>query len=173
MPRSVRSQPQGRRSLRSHRRRPHDGKALDAARVRNAEWDAFRRRLRGRTSSNARPNSCEDERGASDGAGRARSGKTLPNALGEVREAVDFLRYYASAGAAEVRASRRPSGSDRRGQPADAARARAFSASAPWNFPLAIFAGQVGGSARGRQRGAGETGRADAADRRGRGAADA
>ena len=58
------------------------------------------------------------------------AGKTLANALGDVREAVDFLRYYG----AEV--------------------ARGFDASthvplglvvciSPWNFPIAIFTGQV------------------------------
>ena len=30
------------------------------------------------------------------------AGKTLDNALGDVREAIDFLRYYASRGAAAV-----------------------------------------------------------------------
>ncbi|MBW8898048.1 MAG: trifunctional transcriptional regulator/proline dehydrogenase/L-glutamate gamma-semialdehyde dehydrogenase [Massilia sp.] len=55
------------------------------------------------------------------------AGKSLPNAIAEVREAVDFLRYYA----AEIRNARE---------------ARALGAVAcisPWNFPLAIFTGQV------------------------------
>jgi RHH-type proline utilization regulon transcriptional repressor/proline dehydrogenase/delta 1-pyrroline-5-carboxylate dehydrogenase len=55
------------------------------------------------------------------------AGKSLPNAIAEVREAVDFLRYYA----AEIRV---------------AAPARALGAVtciSPWNFPLAIFTGQV------------------------------
>lgn len=57
------------------------------------------------------------------------AGKSMPNAIAEVREAIDFLRYYA----AEVR--------------------RTFTAVttplgpvvciSPWNFPLAIFIGQV------------------------------
>ncbi|MCS0632754.1 trifunctional transcriptional regulator/proline dehydrogenase/L-glutamate gamma-semialdehyde dehydrogenase [Telluria mixta] len=55
------------------------------------------------------------------------AGKSLPNAIAEVREAVDFLRYYA----AEIR---------------NAPEARALgpvSCISPWNFPLAIFTGQV------------------------------
>ena len=40
-----------------------------------------------------------------------------------------------------------------------------FVAISPWNFPLAIFLGQVSGGAHGRQRGRGEARRADAADR--------
>lgn len=58
------------------------------------------------------------------------AGKSFPNAIGEVREAVDFLRYYA----AEVRAhfdaqTHRPLGP--------------VVCISPWNFPLAIFTGQV------------------------------
>ncbi|HKM60855.1 MAG TPA: L-glutamate gamma-semialdehyde dehydrogenase [Acidisphaera sp.] len=55
------------------------------------------------------------------------AGKTLPNAVGEVREAVDFLRYYAARGV-EL-AGTQPLG------PAVCI--------SPWNFPLAIFTGQV------------------------------
>jgi RHH-type proline utilization regulon transcriptional repressor/proline dehydrogenase/delta 1-pyrroline-5-carboxylate dehydrogenase len=56
------------------------------------------------------------------------AGKTLPNAVGEVREAVDFLRYY---GAEAVRslAQSTPLGP--------------VACISPWNFPLAIFMGQV------------------------------
>lgn len=58
------------------------------------------------------------------------AGKSLPNAIAEVREAVDFLRYYA----AQVEAtfdndSHRPLG--------------VVLCISPWNFPLAIFTGQV------------------------------
>ncbi len=55
------------------------------------------------------------------------AGKSLPNAIAEVREAVDFLRYYA----AQVRT---------------AANAQALGpvvCISPWNFPLAIFVGQA------------------------------
>jgi RHH-type proline utilization regulon transcriptional repressor/proline dehydrogenase/delta 1-pyrroline-5-carboxylate dehydrogenase len=55
------------------------------------------------------------------------AGKSLPNAIAEIREAVDFLRYYA----VQVRE-------------ADGARALGpVSCISPWNFPLAIFTGQV------------------------------
>ncbi|MFO1143358.1 MAG: bifunctional proline dehydrogenase/L-glutamate gamma-semialdehyde dehydrogenase PutA [Amaricoccus sp.] len=54
------------------------------------------------------------------------AGKTLADAISEVREAVDFLRYYADA--AEV-ATGEPRG--------------IFVCISPWNFPLAIFTGQV------------------------------
>jgi len=55
------------------------------------------------------------------------AGKSLPNAIAEVREAVDFLRYYA----AEIRSA------------PDARALGAVTCISPWNFPLAIFTGQV------------------------------
>ena len=54
------------------------------------------------------------------------AGKTLPDAVSELREAVDFLRYYGARGV----------------ENADAA-AGIFTCISPWNFPLAIFTGQL------------------------------
>jgi RHH-type proline utilization regulon transcriptional repressor/proline dehydrogenase/delta 1-pyrroline-5-carboxylate dehydrogenase len=71
------------------------------------------------------------------------AGRTVPNALDEVREAVDFCRYYA----AEAR--------DAFGPPAplpgptgerntyQLAGRGVFVCISPWNFPLAIFLGQI------------------------------
>jgi RHH-type transcriptional regulator, proline utilization regulon repressor / proline dehydrogenase / delta 1-pyrroline-5-carboxylate dehydrogenase len=56
------------------------------------------------------------------------AGKTLADGIAEVREAVDFLRYYAGAAEAVERES--------------AARGVIVCIS-PWNFPLAIFTGQI------------------------------
>ena len=72
------------------------------------------------------------------------AGKTLDNALGDVREAIDFLRYYAAEARRLFAGAGRAQGPDRRDQHAGAARAAGRSpASRPWNFPLAIFTGQV------------------------------
>ncbi|HLU04783.1 MAG TPA: trifunctional transcriptional regulator/proline dehydrogenase/L-glutamate gamma-semialdehyde dehydrogenase [Advenella sp.] len=58
------------------------------------------------------------------------AGKSLPNAIAEVREAVDFLRYYADQIADNFNEDRhRPLGP--------------VLCISPWNFPLAIFTGQV------------------------------
>lgn len=57
------------------------------------------------------------------------SGKTFANAIAEVREAVDFLRYYAAQARAFGNDSHRPLGP--------------VVCISPWNFPLAIFTGQV------------------------------
>ncbi len=73
----------------------------------------------------------------------AEAGKTVPDSIAEVREAVDFLRYYAAR--AEESFGRPltlpgPTGeSNRLGL-----RGRGvFACISPWNFPLAIFTGQV------------------------------
>ncbi|MCV3271229.1 bifunctional proline dehydrogenase/L-glutamate gamma-semialdehyde dehydrogenase PutA [Roseobacter sinensis] len=52
------------------------------------------------------------------------AGKTLPDCLAELREAVDFLRYYAA-------------------QATNSPPAGIFTCISPWNFPFAIFCGQV------------------------------
>jgi len=56
------------------------------------------------------------------------AGKTLADALGELREAVDFLRYYA----ARITPEMQPRG--------------VITCISPWNFPLAIFTGQIAGA---------------------------
>ncbi len=58
------------------------------------------------------------------------AGKTLPNAIAEVREAIDFLRYYAEQARLLLNnGSHRPLG--------------VVVCISPWNFPLAIFTGQI------------------------------
>jgi RHH-type transcriptional regulator, proline utilization regulon repressor / proline dehydrogenase / delta 1-pyrroline-5-carboxylate dehydrogenase len=70
-------------------------------------------------------------------------GKTLDDALSEVREAVDFCRYYAAEGLelfGEPETMPGPTGESNR----LALRGRGvFVAISPWNFPLAIFTGQI------------------------------
>jgi RHH-type proline utilization regulon transcriptional repressor/proline dehydrogenase/delta 1-pyrroline-5-carboxylate dehydrogenase len=58
------------------------------------------------------------------------AGRSLPSAIGEVREAVDFLRYYSAQVSTRFHnTEHRPLGP--------------VVAISPWNFPLAIFMGQV------------------------------
>jgi hypothetical protein len=54
------------------------------------------------------------------------SGKTIPSAISEIREAVDFLRYYATQ---IPGLDTRPLGS--------------VACISPWNFPVSIFVGRV------------------------------
>jgi len=57
------------------------------------------------------------------------AGKSMPNAVSEVREAVDYCRYYAAQARNVLAAPHTPLG------PAVCI--------SPWNFPLAIFTGQI------------------------------
>jgi RHH-type proline utilization regulon transcriptional repressor/proline dehydrogenase/delta 1-pyrroline-5-carboxylate dehydrogenase len=57
------------------------------------------------------------------------AGKSVPNGIAEVREAIDFLRYYAERARANLGAADTPLG--------------VVTCISPWNFPLAIFTGQV------------------------------
>ena len=71
------------------------------------------------------------------------AGKTLPDALSEVREAVDFLRYYAVRAKAEFEAPQPlPGPAGERNEISLHGRG-VFCCISPWNFPLAIFTGQV------------------------------
>jgi RHH-type proline utilization regulon transcriptional repressor/proline dehydrogenase/delta 1-pyrroline-5-carboxylate dehydrogenase len=58
------------------------------------------------------------------------AGKTLLDGIAEVREAVDFLRYYANE-------------AERLDEDEPGAPRGVFVCISPWNFPLAIFTGQV------------------------------
>jgi RHH-type transcriptional regulator, proline utilization regulon repressor / proline dehydrogenase / delta 1-pyrroline-5-carboxylate dehydrogenase len=57
------------------------------------------------------------------------AGKSVPNAIGEVREAIDFLRYYAAEAERTLDADTAPLG--------------VVACISPWNFPLSIFTGQI------------------------------
>jgi RHH-type transcriptional regulator, proline utilization regulon repressor / proline dehydrogenase / delta 1-pyrroline-5-carboxylate dehydrogenase len=69
------------------------------------------------------------------------AGKSLPNAIAEVREAVDFLRYYA----AQVSGETGIGGSAAMGA-GSGGTLQALGpvvCISPWNFPLAIFVGEI------------------------------
>jgi RHH-type proline utilization regulon transcriptional repressor/proline dehydrogenase/delta 1-pyrroline-5-carboxylate dehydrogenase len=57
------------------------------------------------------------------------AGKSMPNAIAEVREAIDFLRYYAEQARRTLGPGHHPLGP--------------IVCISPWNFPLAIFLGQI------------------------------
>ncbi|MCB9990365.1 MAG: bifunctional proline dehydrogenase/L-glutamate gamma-semialdehyde dehydrogenase PutA [Rhodospirillales bacterium] len=72
------------------------------------------------------------------------AGKTVPDALAEVREAVDFCRYYAQQGVQDFSAAgvRLPGPTGERNVLTLHGRG-VFVCISPWNFPLAITAGQI------------------------------
>jgi RHH-type proline utilization regulon transcriptional repressor/proline dehydrogenase/delta 1-pyrroline-5-carboxylate dehydrogenase len=68
--------------------------------------------------------------------------KTIPDALGEVREAVDFCRYYAAQARSGLQPIELPGPTGERNVMRMEGRG-VWVCIAPWNFPLAIFLGQV------------------------------
>ncbi|HYI64041.1 MAG TPA: L-glutamate gamma-semialdehyde dehydrogenase [Allosphingosinicella sp.] len=68
--------------------------------------------------------------------------KTIPDALAEVREAVDFCRYYAAQARSGLQPVELPGPTGERNVIRMEGRG-AWVCIAPWNFPLAIFLGQV------------------------------
>ncbi|MGZ5048926.1 MAG: bifunctional proline dehydrogenase/L-glutamate gamma-semialdehyde dehydrogenase PutA [Usitatibacter sp.] len=71
------------------------------------------------------------------------AGKTLPDALGEVREAADFCRYYAMLARRHFAAPEELSGPTGESNRLQLTSRGTFVCISPWNFPLAIFVGQV------------------------------
>jgi RHH-type proline utilization regulon transcriptional repressor/proline dehydrogenase/delta 1-pyrroline-5-carboxylate dehydrogenase len=71
------------------------------------------------------------------------AGKTLPDAIAEVREAVDFCRYYAVRARQQFASPTRLDGPTGELNELSLHGRGVFACISPWNFPLAIFAGQI------------------------------
>ena len=71
------------------------------------------------------------------------AGKTLNDALAEVREAVDFCRYYALRAEKTCGAETRLRVPREDGRKVRMEGGGVFCCISPWNFPLAIFTGQI------------------------------
>lgn len=105
--------------------------AIDLAQAASASWAAVRADDRASTLERA-ADAMQADLPAWINLLIREAGKTAANAIAETREAVDFLRYYAAQ-------ARQIAGSD-------ATQARPLGplvCISPWNFPLAIFIGQV------------------------------
>ncbi len=70
-------------------------------------------------------------------------GRTIPDSISEVREAVDFLRYYADRARSEFGAGVRLPGPTGESNELRLRGRGVFVCISPWNFPLAIFTGQI------------------------------
>jgi len=70
------------------------------------------------------------------------AGRTQADALSEVREAVDFCRYYAMTARDALAARMLPGPTGESNEWRMVGRG-VFACISPWNFPLAIFAGQI------------------------------
>ncbi|MCU0837594.1 MAG: bifunctional proline dehydrogenase/L-glutamate gamma-semialdehyde dehydrogenase PutA [Rhodospirillales bacterium] len=71
------------------------------------------------------------------------AGKTIGDALGEIRETVDFARYYAAEARRLFAHGWRPAGPTGEFNTLEWRGRGPFVCISPWNFPLAIFTGQA------------------------------
>ena len=118
------------------------GAALKAASAAAPEWDRTPAQARAAILEKA-ADLLEDNRAALIALLVREGGKTLADSLAEVREAVDFCRYYAVRAGADFAMPvelKGPTGEDNR---LGLAGRGVFACISPWNFPLAIFCGQV------------------------------
>ena len=84
----------------------------------------------------------EDNRGQLIALLQREGGKTLDDALSEVREAVDYCRYYAAQARSALTPQPLPGPTGESNELRYRGRG-VFACISPWNFPLAIFLGQV------------------------------
>ncbi|MCC5995141.1 MAG: bifunctional proline dehydrogenase/L-glutamate gamma-semialdehyde dehydrogenase PutA [Oceanicaulis sp.] len=118
------------------------GRALKAARAAQPGWDRLGGPGRAETLR-AMANKLEADTHRLIALMARETGKTLADGVAEIREAVDFLRYYAAE--AEVKFAgpvRLPGPAGETNHLALAGRG-VFVCISPWNFPLAIFTGQI------------------------------
>jgi RHH-type transcriptional regulator, proline utilization regulon repressor / proline dehydrogenase / delta 1-pyrroline-5-carboxylate dehydrogenase len=135
---------------------PIDGEAVgmvtegDQAAVRSAfaaakagfpEWDATPVETRAAALGRA-ADLLEEGRGPLIALLQGEGGKTLDDALAEVREAADLCRYYAAEARRRLEPETLPGPTGERNELHHRGRG-VFLCISPWNFPLAIFGGQV------------------------------
>jgi RHH-type proline utilization regulon transcriptional repressor/proline dehydrogenase/delta 1-pyrroline-5-carboxylate dehydrogenase len=117
-------------------------RAMAAARAGFAAWSRTDAGIRAKALQRA-ADLLEERRGALLHLLQAEAGKTLDDALSEVREAVDFLRYYAVQGRTLFGSGEAMPGPTGESNVLRLRGRGVFVAISPWNFPLAIFLGQV------------------------------
>ncbi len=117
-------------------------RALDCAAQAQPAWDAMPATQRAARLERA-ADLLEAGRGAFVSLLAREGGKTLPDAVSEVREAADFCRYYAARGRELFGGPRELPGPAGERNLLSLHGRGVFVCVSPWNFPLAIFTGQV------------------------------
>ncbi len=117
-------------------------RALRAANKAQPAWDAIGGEARGALLDRA-ADLFEAEREAFFSLCIREAGKTLPDAILEVREAVDFLRYYASEARRQFTHPTYLPGPTGETNELRLHGRGVWTCISPWNFPLAIFTGPV------------------------------
>ncbi|MBI1384431.1 MAG: bifunctional proline dehydrogenase/L-glutamate gamma-semialdehyde dehydrogenase PutA [Rhizobiales bacterium] len=74
------------------------------------------------------------------------AGKTIGNALADLREAIDFLRYYVHLARTTFEDAVRLPGPTGEANTLSLHGRGVFACISPWNFPIAIFTGQIAGA---------------------------
>lgn len=116
--------------------------ALDAAVASYAAWDAQGAETRAAALERA-ADALETDRERFLSLLVREAGKTVGDAVAECREAVDFCRYYALQARRQFGAAQRLPGPTGEQNLYSLHGRGAFVCISPWNFPLAIFMGQV------------------------------
>jgi len=120
----------------------HVERALAEAEAAQPAWDAQGGNARATVLERA-ADLFEQHRALLTGLCVREAGKTVANGLSDVREAVDFLRYYAVQSRAQFGGPHvLPGPTGERNELALHGRG-VFACISPWNFPVAIFTGQV------------------------------
>jgi len=117
-------------------------RAMASARAGFSAWSRTEAATRAKALERA-ADLMEERRGALLHLLQTEAGKTLDDALSEVREAVDFCRYYAAQGRTLFGAGEPMPGPTGESNVLRLRGRGVFVAISPWNFPLAIFVGQV------------------------------
>ncbi|HVY80778.1 MAG TPA: bifunctional proline dehydrogenase/L-glutamate gamma-semialdehyde dehydrogenase PutA [Steroidobacteraceae bacterium] len=117
-------------------------RALASAQVAQPAWDAIHAAQRAAILMRA-ADAFEAHRGDFIARCTLEAGKTLNDGIAEVREAVDFLRYYAVQARTEFGEEKVLVGPTGERNSLRLRGKGVFVCISPWNFPLAIFTGQV------------------------------
>lgn len=115
--------------------------ALSAASAAQPGWDAVGVEVRAACLERL-ADTLEANCGELMGLIAAEAGRTIEDGLSEVREAVDFCRYYAQQARAGFAVRRLPGPTGEVNELTLHGRG-VFACISPWNFPVAIFTGQV------------------------------
>ncbi|MDI3469154.1 MAG: Proline dehydrogenase / Delta-1-pyrroline-5-carboxylate dehydrogenase [Pseudolabrys sp.] len=115
--------------------------AMTAAQAGFAAWSAMSVATRADILSHA-GDLIEAERGRLIALLQTEGGKTLDDSLSEVREATDYCRYYAAQARQSLAPQPTPGPTGESNELTYRGRG-VFVCISPWNFPLAIFTGQV------------------------------
>ncbi len=116
--------------------------ALETAQRAQAAWDLVKVELRADALERA-ADLLEANRGELIALLTLEAGKTLGDGIGEVREAADFCRYYAAIARKEFATPTTLTGPTGESNELFLHGRGVFVCISPWNFPLAIFLGQI------------------------------